>query len=281
MFSHTVSSRRPSRALNAAIFLAVLLLAGVLVRRFYFATPTEYDYKIAPHAKLSIPGVDWMAAGRTVLIVMRKDCKYCAESAAFYRRLVSSLTKEGNAKVIALFPEQESGAEAYVSELGIPISDVRYVSLDSLGIRNIPTLAIIDSNGVVTDFWVGKLPPRIESVVMKALNVHDSRPLTDWLIDERTFPTRAANHEPMVLLDVRDRAFFALKHKDGARNIPLDELRVRAANELNAADSVVLYGDDSETDMAYIILDIQGFSKLAIMAPDLTQRSNELPKQTP
>lgn len=281
MFSRTVSSRRLGLALNAAIVLAVLLLAGILVRRSYFATSAEYDYKIAPHAKLSIPGVDWSAAGQTLLIALRKDCKYCAESAVFYRRLISSLTKEGKVRVIALFPEEETGTEAYLNELGIPISEVMSVSLNSLGMRNTPTLAIIDGAGVVSDFWVGKLPPRIESVVMKALSVHDSRPQTDWLIDEQTFRTRSANHELMVLLDIRDRAFFAYKHKDGARNIPLDELSVRAANELSTTDTVILYGDEAETDTAYVILDMQGFSKVAIMAPDLTPGLAELPKQAP
>jgi hypothetical protein len=281
MLSHTVSSNRLKLTLNVAIVLAGLIFGAVLVMRFYFAEPGEYDYKLAPQARLQIAGVDWAKADQTVLIAMRKDCRFCSESAPFYRRLVPELTKQGNSRVIALLPERENGGEAYISELGIPVSESKHVALASLGIKITPTLAIVDRNGVVTDMWVGKLPPRIESAVMKRLNVNDTRPVSDWLIDESTFRTRIANHEPMILLDVQDRAAFSLKHKDGARNIPLDELKVRAANELTVTNTVVLYGDNYETDMAYTILDTEGFSKIAILAPDLSQQSRMPSKQAP
>ena len=271
MLPHKVSANKLKLALNVAIVLAVFVLGAVLVKRSYFVQPGEYDYKLAPDARLKIAGVDWAKTDRTLLIAMRKDCRYCSESAPFYRRLVPELTKQGNVNVIALFPEGENGGDAYINDLGIPITQSKSVSLSSLGIKITPTLVVVDRNGVVTQMWVGKLPPRTESVVMQRLNVNDPRPETDWLIDQNTLRTRIAKHEPMVLLDVRDRPAFSFKHEEGAKNIPLDELRVRAANELALSDTVVLYGDDSETDIAYTILDTQGFSKIAILAPELKQ----------
>jgi hypothetical protein len=43
MFSHTVSANKLKLTLNVAIVLAVITLGAVLVKRFYFAQPVEYD----------------------------------------------------------------------------------------------------------------------------------------------------------------------------------------------------------------------------------------------
>jgi rhodanese-related sulfurtransferase len=183
---------------------------------------------------------------------------------------------QGNMRFIALFSVKETGGEAYLSELSLPVRELRYVSLPSLGIKNVPTLAILDRNGVVTDMWVGKLSPGKESDVMNKLNLKNTRSPDEWSIDEAEFSLRIANHDSIVLLDVRDRAVFAQKHKDGARNIPLDELPVRAVNELPASQTIVVYGSDqSEADLAYSILDTHGFDKVLILIPDAAQPEKE------
>lgn len=47
----------------------------------------------------------------------------------------------------------------------------------------------------------------------------------------------------MLLLDVRERVEFARQHIPGANNIPLDELGVRAPNELAHTGMIVVYTD--------------------------------------
>lgn len=67
----------------------------------------------------------------------------------------------------------------------------------------------------------------------------------------------------LVVLDIRDRGDFALKHFSGAKNIPLDEIEVRAINELSTSDLVVLYcgcADDSQNKVAQRIMRQQGFA---------------------
>ena len=69
--------------------------------------------------------------------------------------------------------------------------------------------------------------------------------------------------QPLVVLDIRDREEFALKHFPGAKNIPLDEIEVRAINELSTSDLVVLYcgcADDSQNKVAQRIMRQQGFA---------------------
>jgi rhodanese-related sulfurtransferase len=267
VLSPTHSAPKAVKLINLAILLAGLLLTGILIRKLYFPVAATYDYQLATGARLSIPELDW-ATGPTLLLAMRTDCKFCTESAPFYRRLASAVRNERKARIVVVFPEHENGAEAYVRQLAITADEVRYVSLDSLGIKNTPTVAIVNDQGAVTNFWVGRLPPRGESAVMKALSINDPQPVSVWQVDEPTFHARAERHEPVVLIDLRERLFFAANHKAGARNIPLDELKIRAANELKSSDYLILYGDDYETDTAFAILDSEGFSRIAFMAPD-------------
>ena len=79
-----------------------------------------------------------------------------------------------------------------------------------------------------------------------------------------------------MLLDVRDRAFYAISHRDGARNIPLDELIVRAQNELPQDHTIVVYGSDaSESDLAYSILDGHGFANVFILVQNAPQPAKQ------
>jgi len=87
---------------------------------------------------------------------------------------------------------------------------------------------------------------------------------------------KVANKEQVVLLDVRERAAYAIKHRDEARNIPLDELPVRAQNELPPDHTIVIYGSDpSEADLAYSILDGQGFAHIFILVQNATQATKQ------
>lgn len=253
------------RILNVAILAVALTLSAFLVKRFSLKPAQDSNYQIATDARLVINGVNWSDSDRTVLVAMAKDCKFCSDSAEFYRRLATGITSQPGTRLIALFSNKESEGEAYLKQLEVPIREVRYVSLSSLGIKNVPTVAILDRNGVVTDMWVGKLSPFKESALMLKLKLEDTGSRDKWSIDEARLARKVANKEPLVLLDIRERANFAMKPKEGARNIPLDELSVRAQNELSRDHTIVIYGyDPSEMDLAYSILDTQGFSNVFV-----------------
>ncbi len=104
---------------------------------------------------------------------------------------------------------------------------------------------------------------------MSKLSLQDTRPPDEWSITEAEFERKLANKEQLVLLDIRHRAAYAKNHKYAARNIPLDELPVRAQNELPLDHTIVIDGNDpSEADLAYSILDTQGFAHLFILVRD-------------
>ena len=260
------------RILNLAILLVALVLSALLVRKVFFQPAQQSpNYRLTTNATLRINGINWADSDRTVLLALSKECKYCSESAEFYRRLAAGIASQTNTRLLAVFSEKESEAEAYLKQLEIPIRELRYVSLSSLGIKSVPTLAILDRNGVVTDMWVGKFSPLEERDLMSKLRLEDTRSPDEWSIDEADLERKVANKELLVLLDIRERAAYAINHRDGARNIPLDELPVRAQNELPLDHPIVIYGNDaSEADLAYSILDAQGFAHVFILVQNET-----------
>jgi rhodanese-related sulfurtransferase len=266
------------RILNIAILIVAIVLCAVLVKKFFFQSAQNSDYAIAPNARLSINGLNWADSEQTVLVALKKECKFCSASAAFYRRLVAGIASQTNTRLIAVFSENESEAEAYLKQLGAPIRELRYVSFSSLGIKSVPTVAILDRNGVVTDMWVGKLSPLKESALLSRLNLQDTRSPDEWSITEANLERKVANKEQLVLLDIRDRAAYTVNHRDGARNIPLDELPVRAQNELPLDHMIVIHANDlSEADLAYSILDTEGFAHVLVLVQNATQAAIQSP----
>ena len=263
------------RILNIAIVLVALLLSGLLVRKFFFQRSAQNpNYQLAANEKLRINGINWADSDRTVLLALSKECKYCARSAEFYRRLAAGIGKRNNMRLLAVFSEKESEGDAYLRQLEVPIRDLRYASFSSLGIKSVPTVAIVDRNGVVTYMWVGKLPPLEEKDLMSKLGLEDTRSPDEWSITEANLRAKLAHKEQVALIDIRDRTAYATNHRDEARNIPLDELPVRAQNELSLDETIVLYSNDpSETDLAYSILETQGFTHVLLLVPDATPPS--------
>src|SRR5690242_9176568 len=78
----------------------------------------------------------------------------------------------------------------------------------------------------------------------------------------------------IVVLDVRPRAEYAASHIPDAKNIPQDELEVRAPNELNQDDRIVTYcrcQDDTRSDMARQLLNTLGFKNAIFLKGGIQQ----------
>ncbi|HEX7313987.1 MAG TPA: redoxin family protein [Pyrinomonadaceae bacterium] len=157
---------------NVAIVVVALLLGAVLVKRYLLPQPVNpgpaASARIQPGTKLSLPGVDWGRSNKTLLLALSTTCHFCTESAPFYQRLARAAEAKG-VKVIAVLPQPESEARQYLSELAIPVSEVRQSPLDSLGVSGTPTLILVDDKGQVASSWVGKLQSDRESEVAAAL----------------------------------------------------------------------------------------------------------------
>lgn len=155
---------------NVAIVIITLLMGAVFVKQYLFAGPGKAAVKeIAAGTKLSLSGIDWQKNGQTMLLVVAPGCHYCSESAPFYQRLVRQTQERGEIKLMAVFPQGSSDGSRYLKELGLPIEAVTAASLDSMGIIGTPTLLLVNNQGVVTNVWIGQLPPDKEAEVLSRL----------------------------------------------------------------------------------------------------------------
>jgi len=155
---------------NIAIILVAISLAVVLAKRFIFTNKQSPDSE-QPNigAKLSVPDMDWSKSNKNLLLVLSDTCKYCTESAPFYQHLVQERTRRESFRLTAIFPQAVSDGRKYLSGLGVSIDDVRQLSPGAIRIRGTPSLLLVNNAGVVTDEWVGKLPPEKEAEVLGRL----------------------------------------------------------------------------------------------------------------
>lgn len=155
---------------NVLIIVVALILGGVLVKKYFFTETAPERKSPVVGQKVSVNGIDLSAHQKTVLLVLQKDCKYCTESAVFYKNLIEQ-TKDKNIKVTAVLPQSKEEAEQYIKELGISGIEVRQSQLDPLNVGGTPTIIVTDNQGVISDTWMGKLPPDKESEVIKKLTM--------------------------------------------------------------------------------------------------------------
>ena len=154
---------------NIAIILVAIALVGVLAKRFIFTDPTSDTPQSNVGAKLSLPGVDWSQNNKNVVLVLSDSCKYCTESAPFYQRLVQERTQRQSFRLTATFPQPVTEGRKYLNGLGVAIDDVVQLSPKAIRIRGTPTILLVNNAGVVTDEWLGKLPPEKEAEVISRL----------------------------------------------------------------------------------------------------------------
>jgi rhodanese-related sulfurtransferase len=143
-----------------------------------------------------------------------------------------------------------------------------------------PTAVLVNDEGIVTNLWHGTLTEPQQSEVLRALQIRvDSTALksvgsaTPSLesIDELEIQRLKEAGQSVAVLDLRDRQKYSAGHPAGAQNIPMDELAVRAVNELVTSDLIVLFGGEASEKMcaaAAQMLHNDGFKQLRILKTD-------------
>lgn len=155
---------------NIAIIIVALLLGVVLVKHYLFNPPGSADVKsVSAGTKLSMPDMDWGKSRQTLLLVVSQGCHFCSESVPFYQRLAREAEGRDDIRLVAVLPQPPGEGQKYLDDLGVPIKDVKQVALGSIQVRGTPTLIMVNSKGIVTDAWVGKLPSDKEAEVISKL----------------------------------------------------------------------------------------------------------------
>jgi len=154
---------------NVAIILVALLIGSVFVKKYFFDTRSQQPVKITAGTKVPLQDVDWTKNGQTLLLVLQKGCHFCAESAPFYQGLTREMESSKSTKLIAVLPQEVNESQQYLADLKVPISEVKKINPNFLGVSGTPTLILVNNAGEVIDSWTGKLSPDKEIEVLKKL----------------------------------------------------------------------------------------------------------------
>lgn len=158
------------RAMNVAIIVACVAIAMSAASRLYPAAPVPAVPRAGYEPGDSIgdiPGVEWGASERTLLVVVRSTCRFCTESMDFYRRLTSGSRVS---KLVGVGTEPPETLRDYFSSHDVPI-DVVSVPEGIMRVTGTPTLILVDRRGTVERVWLGRIDPRQEQQVIAALSV--------------------------------------------------------------------------------------------------------------
>jgi hypothetical protein len=121
---------------------------------------------------LSTPGIDLNKADQTLLIGLSTKCHFCVESTPLYNEVVE-LGHTGNLRtaIVAVFPENKTAVELYVknNNLNHKIETIAGYDLALIEARGTPTAILLDSQGKILDFWIGKLQPEAQEQLIQAI----------------------------------------------------------------------------------------------------------------
>ncbi|MET0622153.1 MAG: hypothetical protein ABW250_04140 [Pyrinomonadaceae bacterium] len=159
---------------NVAIILAATVLCTVLVKSYVIPASVpnaagesaEARREVKRGDKVAVSGVDWQEGQKTLLLVLSTTCHFCTESSPFYQRIVK---ERGDTRLVALVPQAEEEGQAYLRSLGVSIDEVKHITFKGMGLTGTPTLLLVNGDGVVSDVWVGALPPNKEEEVIGRL----------------------------------------------------------------------------------------------------------------
>ena len=121
-------------------------------------------------SQIELDGVSWGRADRTLVLALSTRCRYCNDSADFYRRLAPVAAAAG-VPVVAVFPQSIDEARAQWASQNLPLTGVDFtqVSGGGLPVSGTPTLILVDRKGVVLRAWAGKQPASGEAEIIHAV----------------------------------------------------------------------------------------------------------------
>ena len=267
---------KANTAANVILFTAVATFA-VFLGRHVLLNRDYTNASLSPDGKqISLTGINFAQSKQTVMLVLDKNCRFCKQQVPFYRRLAEQ-TRNRNVKLVIAFNHTRQDGQDFLREENIAASEVIRVRLKPLDIRGTPALLLLNHEGKIIGKWVGELSQLTEDYIVSILGLDEQAILADdspflRLGNKKDTPTVEPNDlrnqlrsEGVALVDIDDRADFAMDHLADFRNIPADELYSRALNELQDFRSIVLFSrkvDGHEIRNAELVLRSLGFKEV-------------------
>jgi hypothetical protein len=157
---------------TCAILVVLAVNRSVADRRVSPNTPPAARTSIVSKGmKLSnIDGLSFSDARLTVALVVNSECRFCADSIPFYRR-IAELRRPGNVQLVALSLEPVDSLTKYLEQNAVTVD--RALQLQGptvIPTTGTPTLVLVGQDGTVSSRWLGRLDANQEQEVIRAIS---------------------------------------------------------------------------------------------------------------
>jgi rhodanese-related sulfurtransferase len=239
------------RLVDGAIILLLLATAWRLLGAS--RQPNAYGLPATPLTPavksgdiLRLPGVP-VTADRTIMLFVSSTCPACNENLPFYRQL--SALGSSDVALVAVSAEPTEVVSEWLRHGQVDVDSIHNVPAPlSYGLTLTPTVLVLDAEARVTDLMIRRLDNADQARLLTRLqnseasrldNSLDVREISDTEIENIKQQGIQTKH-PAQLVDVRLRDGFRYSHREGARNIPAEELTARAPFELDPRAPVII-----------------------------------------
>lgn len=153
---------------NIAILVVALLMIFSFAKTKVFSSHSvEQPSLIAGTPLTALSAYDWSKHDQTLVLVLQKGCRFCENSAPFYRQLAEMERQQRlKAHLVAVFPNEAAQVQAVLHEQQLQLETIPNISLKSLHVVGTPTAILSDEKGRVIKSWVGQLPSDLQQEVI-------------------------------------------------------------------------------------------------------------------
>jgi hypothetical protein len=233
---------KSGRWLDVVIIIAIL---GTAVRLSGIAPLDSWlhprDPMLQPGQKVSFAGVDWRH-DRTLVVFADAACAVCQQSVELYRSLGESTKTAPNAlRLLVLAPsERLEQARQWLAAKQVHADVIELDEPSWRGFVITPTTFIVNRAGIISDIAIGRLTTTEADQLSERFKL-GTGPAVDKTPREVSRAVCDGIRDPDgQLLDIRTREAFTADDNRRGRNIPFNELALRARAELVQSRRLVI-----------------------------------------
>jgi hypothetical protein len=117
-----------------------------------------------------IPSVDYGKSPQTLVIALSSRCDHCNESIPFFKQLLQANTgKSDPTRIVAVFPEKAEEVWSYITQQQLNVNPIPGIDYKALNLPGTPSTVLINSEGKILNFWIGKPSKDAEKEIMEAI----------------------------------------------------------------------------------------------------------------
>ena len=107
--------------------------------------------------QIKVTGVDFRASAQTLVLVVRKGCRFCDESMPFYKQLGDDAAIAKTSRLVIAAPDDEVVSREELAKQAVRVDQVVKVKGGELKVRGTPTAILVDRGGTVRQVLIGRL----------------------------------------------------------------------------------------------------------------------------